>query len=88
MVPLRDSFPDGFHDLLKLLHGPDDPALDELQLGPDRRAQLLHRALVLGHAPDSLRRLGVLPHEVVFAGDGVEKGGEVRCKPRARGEHR
>jgi hypothetical protein len=88
VIPLGYAFPDELHNLLQLLDRTHDPALNQLELRPDRRAQLLHRGLVLGHVANRVRRVRVLPNQVVLARNGVEERGKVRGEARAIGEER
>ena len=77
MIPLRYHLADGLHDALELLEGPNDPAVDELELGKDGRAELLERAVEAIDVLDGLRRLWVLRLEVVLCANGVIDGCEV-----------
>ena len=77
MIPLRDHLADGLHDALELLEGPDNPAVDELELGEDGGAELFERAVEAINVLDGLRRLWVFRLEVVLCANGVIDGCEV-----------
>lgn len=73
MFPLCNILPYSLHDALKLLGGYDNTAGDELQLGTERISELLHSCCISIYTLESLRRIWMLPYEIIFPSAGMEQ---------------
>jgi hypothetical protein len=73
MLTLCNILPYSLHDALKLLGGCDNTTGDEFQLGTERISELLHSCGISIYALNSLRRIWMLPYEIVFSSAGMEQ---------------
>lgn len=80
MLTLSDALPNQLHDTLQLLHRPHHPALNELQLGPNRTLQLFHDPLILIDILNRVLRFRMLAQDIVLSSEWMEERGEVLGK--------